>query len=90
MFYYTKNTLLNPPFYPTESQEIKMKYEEWIKYEEIRLSQPKEQAGMVWVAFPTDRLAPSSCLTAHQQNDEDDAAPHLWTIIIHYLNSRKI
>ena len=63
-----------------------MKYEEWIKYEEIRLSQPREQAGMVWVAYPVDKLRLAVC----QQDEEDNATPRLWTIIVHYLNSREI
>lgn len=67
-----------------------MKYEDWIKYEEIRLSLPKDQAGVVWIAGPTDNLPSAPHLTVSSTDDDDSSVPGLWTIIIHYLNSQKI
>ena len=67
-----------------------MKYEEWIKYEEVRLSLPKKQARVVWIAYPTDDLPPAVHRAVRSQGDDDSAVPRLWTIIVHYLNSQKI
>lgn len=67
-----------------------MRYEDWIKYEEIRLSLPKDQAGMVWIAYPTEDLPPTLGLPVCSQDDKNSTVPRLWTIIIHYLNSQEI
>jgi hypothetical protein len=67
-----------------------MKYEEWIKYEEIRQSQPKELAWMVWVEYPKKEQPVAINLSVCHKNNLDKANPRLWSLIVQYLNSRKI
>lgn len=60
-----------------------MKYEEWIKYERIRLSQSKKLAWISWVKLPSEGFP-----TRH--NKTENFTPRLWTLIVQYVNSWKI
>ena len=65
-----------------------MKYEEWIKYEEARLSQPPELALLGWVEYPAEDIPIPLKLT--QNEEQENAAVHLWSMIVQHLNPRKI
>lgn len=55
-----------------------MKYEEWILYEEKRLSQP---APNTWVS-----LEPAVFPAPPAKEDK----PHVWTLIVQVFNSQRI
>ncbi|HKJ28233.1 MAG TPA: hypothetical protein VJ965_11390 [Anaerolineales bacterium] len=67
-----------------------MKYEEWIKYEEVRQNQPPELAWMVWVEYPAEEPPLAVSLQLASQTDEDKPAARVWSLIVQYLNSRRI
>lgn len=67
-----------------------MKYEEWIKYEEARQNQPPELAWMVWVEFPGEDRPLAVNFGVDEAAGEDLPGSRLWTMILQYLNSRRI
>ena len=65
-----------------------MKYEEWIKYENIRQTQVERP---VWVSFPeeaaeevADKLGVKVSTFLQQHN------PRLWMVIVQHLNPRRV
>lgn len=66
-----------------------MKYEEWIKYEEIRLNQPDKFA---WIAS-SDLNTPPTEESSERSNSPYPASQpkkNLWMLIYHRFISRRI